>query len=237
MRKLTRLWIVYMFLLAMVACSFGENEEVIKDWHTREKIRALSLKEAKDQWVIKRYNQQDMENWRPCKKRSCRTFYGRDVVVDRRYGDKDIVRGDIIYHSFPEQAYERNPHLRKYGYSLSRIIAFGGERVRMKRGQIYVNGKTLEAFYGRFQHKGMDLEQYLQTHKNDWNHVDSTLKRAKRLPEANMREMIVPSGRVFVMDDDWITGVDSRQFDALPLECIKGRVSGYLIEGKGERNL
>ncbi|MFT9848277.1 signal peptidase I [Aneurinibacillus sp. REN35] len=233
MRKLIGLWMVYMFLLGMVACSFGEDEEMIKDWHTRENIRALSPKEAEGQWIVRRYGQKDMENWRTCKNHKCRTFYLRDLVIDTNYGDKDISRGDIIYHAFPDQTYVRNPHHRGDGYSLSRVIAFGGERVRMKRGQIYVNGKTLETFYGRFQHKGMDIERYLETHKNNWNKVDSTLKRAKKLPEANMREMIVPSGRVFVMDDDWIIGVDSRQFDALPLECIKGRVSGYLVEGKG----
>jgi signal peptidase I len=225
--KFGTLLIIYVMLLAISACSFNRDEEVMMDWHTSPKPQAIMPGNIAGKTVVRQYAYNNMENWRPYGNQKCRVFYRRDIVVDFDYGDKDMSRGDIVYYVVPGSV---------RGHRLSRIVAFGEERVRIKEGQLYINGKVLDTFYGRFQHKGMDLKQYIDLRKRiDRDKSEAHVMRMKKQCKVNMREIIVPQGHVFVVDDDWVNAYDSKQFGALPTEYIKGKVIGY-VAGKEQKH-
>lgn len=219
---------VYVLLLAISACSFSKDEEVMMDWHTSPKPQAIMPGNIAGKTVIRQYAYNDMENWRPYANQKYRVFYRRDIVIDLNYGDKDMSRGDIVYHIVPGSV---------RGYSLSRIVAFGDERVRIKEGQLYINGKVLDTFYGKFQHKGMSLKQYVDVHKRrERDKNEAHIMKMKKQCKVNMREIIVPQGHVFVVDDDWVNAYDSKQFGALPTGYIKGKVIGYIADKEQKRH-
>ncbi|MED4727581.1 signal peptidase I [Aneurinibacillus migulanus] len=228
MKKFGALLMVYVLLLAISACSFSKDEEVMMDWHTSPKPQAIMPGNIAGKTIIRQYAYNDMENWRPYANQKCRVFYRRDIVLDLNYGDKDMSRGDIVYHVVPGSV---------LGYSLSRIVAFGDERVRIKEGQLYINGKVLDTFYGKFQHKGMSLKQYVDVHKRrERDKNEAHIMKMKKQCKVNMREIIVPQGHVFVVDDDWVNAYDSKQFGALPTEYIKGKVIGYIADKEQKRH-
>lgn len=76
---------------------------------------------------------------------------------------------------------------------IKRIIAVEGERVEIRRGQVYRNGKPLE-------------EDYIR--KPDFSSLSS---------------LTVPPGHVFVLGDNRGNSEDSRYFGPLPRRLIKGK--------------
>lgn len=129
------------------------------------------------------------------------TWVGQIVTVDGpsmqnglRTGEKVLVgkveyyfgkpkRGDIVLARFPDS----NQNFIK------RVIAVGGERLAIKDGSVYINGKKLD-------------EPYIPEPIN-----------------ADMDELTVPEGSVFLMGDNRNNSTDSRVVGAIPLNMVEGR--------------
>jgi signal peptidase I len=78
---------------------------------------------------------------------------------------------------------------------IKRVIAVGGQRIKIVDGIVYVNGKPIR-------------ESYLQP-----DYFDS----------GNMPEIVIPKGYVFVMGDNRPNSLDSRVFGPIHVKSIIGK--------------
>lgn len=102
------------------------------------------------------------------------------------YRLEPIARGDIVVFRYP-----RDPS-KSY---IKRVIAVGGDRVRIDRGRVYVNGRRL-------------YEPYIPV-----EYVDS-----RSYPET-----VVPEGSYFVLGDHRSSSSDSRDFGPVDADNIYGK--------------
>jgi signal peptidase I len=83
---------------------------------------------------------------------------------------------------------------------IKRVIALAGDKISLKKGQVFVNGLQVN-------------EPYLNK--------DHSCYAAS--PDENFSARTVPSGDVFVMGDNRCDSTDSRAFGAIPISSIVGR--------------
>ncbi len=102
------------------------------------------------------------------------------------YKFKDPEPGDIVVFLPP------NGDNRDY---IKRIVAVGGQRIKIVDGVVFINGKPLK-------------ESYLSP-----DYFDS----------GNMQEIKVPEGHVFVMGDNRPNSLDSRVFGPISVKKIIGK--------------
>lgn len=141
---------------------------------------------------------------------------GMVLRVDKSaYAKSAPQRGDVVVVHAPQGA-ERNvcgvPSEPGDGHPCSlpaggesdiqlvkRVVAVGGDRVRIVHNRVYVNGSPQSEPYARVADCGQGTCD---------------------LPN----EIVVPPGDVFVMGDNRAASVDSRVFGPLPAKWIVGRV-------------
>lgn len=97
-----------------------------------------------------------------------------------------IERGDVVVFHYP-----RNPEISY----IKRVIALPGDRLRIDRGQVWVNGEQVS-------------EPYVPEMYED---------------SKSMSEMVVPEGSYFVMGDHRSVSQDSREFGAVERQLIYGK--------------
>ena len=111
---------------------------------------------------------------------------GDRIVVEKiSLYNKNIRRGDI---------YILDPGVEGRGLYIKRIIGLPGEKLQIKDGKVYINGKQLE-------------EDYLAP---------------GTYTEGNFN-LIIPQNKVFVLGDNREVSEDSRYFGAIPVKNLKGR--------------
>ena len=130
---------------------------------------------------------------------------GDFVFADMRYncpGCGAVRRGDVAIFTYPND---------RTLYYVKRIVALPGDRVRMLGRGVVVNGQALTA----------DPDAPLQTERagsRSWQ-----VQGAATMADA-AGERTVPPGHVFVLGDNRSASTDSRQFGAVPLADVVGRV-------------
>ena len=97
-----------------------------------------------------------------------------------------IERGDVVVFRYP-----RDPE-KSY---IKRVIALPGDRLRIDRGQVWVNGKRL-------------IESYVPEEFAD---------------SRSMAEMVVPQDSYFMMGDHRSISSDSREFGPVDRDLIYGK--------------
>lgn len=102
------------------------------------------------------------------------------------YHFEDIHRGDVVVFHYP-----RDPE-KSY---IKRVIALPGDRLRIDRGMVYLNGKRLREPYVP--------EQYRDT---------------KSMPET-----VIPDDEYFMMGDHRSISSDSREFGPVDRDLIYGK--------------
>ena len=103
-----------------------------------------------------------------------------------RFGLGNIERGDTVVFRAP-----MDPD-KSY---IKRVIGLPSDRVRIERGQVYVNGRLL-------------VEPYIQDDYRDYSSMD---------------EKVVPAGRYFVLGDHRNSSSDSRAWGWVPRDKIYGK--------------
>ncbi|MFS0841037.1 signal peptidase I [Paenibacillus sp. 1P03SA] len=131
----------------------------------------------------------------------------KNVAVDTAYyKNRAVARGDIVYYG---------------DRSVSRVVALPNEKIKIKNGQIYINGAKLAAFYGAAHVRGHDDKAFQTSDMEEpakQNLTDEIFKK-------QVNEITVGGDEVFIIGDDWSRSGAST-FRSLSLQDIKGKVIG-----------
>jgi signal peptidase I len=98
----------------------------------------------------------------------------------------EIHRGDVVVFLYPHD------HTKSY---IKRVIAVGGDELRIDHGRVYVNGKPVE-------------ESYVPLRFTD---------------DRSQPEMVIPAHEYFVMGDHRSISSDSRDFGPVDRDLIYGK--------------
>lgn len=212
------------FLILLTGCSSG-GDTVITDNMT-SKIPQIII-ELKPNYVTIEYHYDNMDMGH--------LYYhvsesGNVVIDPDYYKQNSATRGEVIYYKPLQPLKPMDINIPEY--TISRIIALPGEKIKISKGQIYINGNKLDAFYGRATMHGLDEQEYNEFQKNkDPNYVPDPEYNYFGL---NKKEITVPAGQVYVLGDSWWRSYDSLSFGPLPIEGIIGKVIGVTGEIKNE---
>jgi signal peptidase I len=114
---------------------------------------------------------------------------------------------------------------------VKRVVAVGGDRVQMKDGRLFVNGRLVEReSLGSYDDSGNGtgsavLALYRETLPNGRSHRIAELSDKEFFD--NTAEFLVPPGQLFLMGDNRDSSMDSRapgEFGFIPVEHVIGRV-------------
>jgi len=156
------------------------------------------------------------------------SYSKKKLVIDTEYYSKNkIKRGDIVYFSYPDK--NINQYALQDKMQILRVVGLGEERISMKKGQIIINGKQLDAFYGhdisnnlrelKLKLKEPDLNNYeIENIKNAINFVENE----------NMDELLIPKEMVFLIGDNRAQALDSSIIGPISKNNIIGKVIGEL---------
>jgi signal peptidase I len=117
-----------------------------------------------------------------------------NITLFRMPGLRNPERGDVVVFKFPQDP------SRDF---IKRVIGIGGDVVKERNKQVFVNDKKL-------------IEPYTQ-------HVDDRIDPGDLDPRDNFGPVTVPKGTIFVMGDNRDESYDSRFWGFVPLANVKGK--------------
>jgi signal peptidase I len=117
-----------------------------------------------------------------------------NITLFRMPGLRKPERGDVVVFKFPQDP------SRDF---IKRVIGIGGDVVKERNKQVFVNDKKL-------------IEPYTQ-------HVDDRIDPGDLDPRDNFGPVTVPKGTIFVMGDNRDESYDSRFWGFVPLANVKGK--------------
>ena len=176
-------------------------EQTINDPHTPETLSKVTLTDNSFtiEWL---YDTMDRGN------HDLNTNVHGNLVVSNEF--ENLNRGDIIY-------YEKDQNL------IGRIIGLPGETVEIREGQIFINGKKLDTFYGFATVRGLTKEEYFEKVSPENRNGYSMLEHYNTTTEP----VYINAGTLFILVDHWWRGTDSRDYGPIPIEKVKGKIIGY----------
>lgn len=169
------------------------------------------------------------------------TITHSSLVVEIGY--PEVNRGDVVYYKTPEAAVNKNPNLPEY--YIARVVGLPGETVEIREGQVYVDDKKLDTFYGVATDRGLAKDEYFEMIEQRIEEGSMTadeevskkeligwvdLDAKKEDFATSMDPVKVSDEAIFVLVDLWWRGIDSRDFGELSLEAVEGKVLGYVKE-------
>lgn len=123
-------------------------------------------------------------------------------------------RSDIVAFSLPQ--YGNVTHVK-------RVVAIAGDRVEIKDGNLYINGKP--SHYDELNSPVRRLastEGSIQLEKVSGSSSYPIQIERKNLP--NYGPVDVPANHFFVLGDNRSDSIDSRTWGPVPYSCLKGKV-------------
>jgi signal peptidase I len=103
-----------------------------------------------------------------------------------------VNRGDIVILQRPDRTQ----------LVLKRVVALGGDRVRLKEGVLFLNGVAIVEHY-------VEHQTAIARELDDWPKGGSD------------REVVIPQGMVFVLGDNRSASMDSRSWGPVPLADVR----------------
>lgn len=133
----------------------------------------------------------------------------------------ELKRGQAVYYHMPSSVIAKNPAVpEKY---IGRVVGLPGETVEIKGGQVYIDGKKLDTFYGQATMNGLSEEEYFN--KTPRSAIVNE-KSTRDYFNLDMPAVTVKENTVFILVDQWWRGYDSREYGPLPIGEIKGIITG-----------
>ncbi|MFE7064297.1 signal peptidase I [Sutcliffiella sp. NPDC057660] len=127
----------------------------------------------------------------------------RSLVISQNGNGENLRRGEVVYYVEPGNTFQ---DIHSDNNRIARIIAMPGETIEIINGQIFIDDRMLETFYG----DGAD-----------------NIRNRDQVEDYNFAKMKIPKGHYFVMGDLWWRSVDSRTYGPVPVENVIGIVEGY----------
>ena len=128
--------------------------------------------------------------------------------------------GDVVVASVPFQGEEENV--------LKRVVAIGGDEVRVEGERLFVNGQPVEAF---------EVSPSRGTSPSAWkaqlfgrDHLVFLKQNVQEL-SSEIVTWKVPEGHVFLAGDNRQVSYDSRSFGPIPEQKVLGKVFGVWKDG------
>ncbi|CAG9622487.1 S26 family signal peptidase [Sutcliffiella rhizosphaerae] len=134
-------------------------------------------------------------------------FYDDIVIIDPEI--TQFSRGDIVYYKGEGD----RDHL-------IRIVGLEGESLEIKVGQVYIDNKMLDTFYGKAHRLGLEKEEYFI--EMDKINMVYNKEGMLELFELNIPKTNIPEKHFFGMSDDWMRGTQG----LITREQIIGKVVG-----------
>ncbi|WP_223638840.1 signal peptidase I [Planococcus sp. 4-30] len=234
------LWIGIVLFLS--ACSMEESTKEINkataipesEVLTDNQTKHIELVEAKENTRLVEWSSDTMDRGN----HDYDTLIHSSLVVEMGY--QKVNRGDVVYYKTPESAINKNPQLPEH--SIARVVGLPGETVEIREGQVYVDDKKLDTFYGVATDRGLSKADFFEMAEQNieegtWT-TDEEVSKTEFITWVNldakeeyfntsMEPVKVSSEAVFVLVDQWWRGTDSKDFGELSLEAIEGKVLGY----------
>ncbi|GAA3409704.1 S26 family signal peptidase [Paenibacillus hodogayensis] len=183
--------------IAFVILSGCDNKKAIVDGITQYELPLMERQESNQ--ITHLINHDGMY-------RSEQYAANSTLVIDLDYyKSQKISRGDVVYFKTDAKEEEISNKKRK-GYDVARVVALPGETLLVKKGQIYINGRVLDTFYGK--------EYYTNGFING---TDKALSMDK--------ETVLLDGQYLLASDVWWRGGFT---EPLPKDKITGRVIGWI---------
>lgn len=135
--------------------------------------------------------------------------------------NEDTIGGDYIYinkHAKPDYGDIVVVYHNQEGYLIKRVIAFGGDRVKLVKGQLYIKYK------GKLDFELVE-EDYINSDYNNGSLPQNTFPR-------DNDGYLVQEGYFFLMGDNRNVSRDSRELGSFPLKNLDGVVTKWSLEHK-----
>jgi len=126
---------------------------------------------------------------------------------------KKVKRNDIVVFKYPKDMTKD---------FVKRVIALEGDKVEIKEKQVWINDNPIIEDFKIHN----DVQIYK---KNDYYRYDDYIRD-------NFGPVVVPYGHCFVMGDNRDDSYDSRYWEFLPLDYIKGRPWVIYFSYKAKKN-
>ena len=134
----------------------------------------------------------------------------------------ELQRGQAVYYQMPSSVIAKNPAVPEM--YIGRVVGLPGEKVEIKSGQVYIDGKKLDTFYGKATMHGLGEEEYFNTVSSS---VIVNEQSTREYFNMNMAAVSVEENTVFILVDQWWRGYDSREYGPLPIGEIEGVIIGH----------
>ncbi|MDW0117506.1 signal peptidase I [Sporosarcina thermotolerans] len=132
----------------------------------------------------------------------------------------ELKRGQPVYYHMPPSEIAKNSAIPEM--YIGRVVGLPGETVEIKGGQVYIDGKKLDTFYGKATVRGMGEEEYFRTAPKR-----NLAQSWRDYFNMDVAAVTVQENTVYLLVDHWWRGTDSRDFGPLPIEKIEGIILGY----------
>ncbi|MFT4415422.1 signal peptidase I [Fredinandcohnia humi] len=185
----------------MVGCSFNASLETLTDNNTTPDVTIIENVEIDMITHHHMYDNMDRGN---------HDYFDKTLAIDTNIKVPEISRGDVVF--FDNEAGEKD---------ISRVVALPGEKFKITKGQIYINGKKLEAFYGTAHRVGLDMENYFKKMDNEGNEYDK--KVMMEVFETSIKEINLSDDEYYLIGDDWLQS----KMMILKEDKFIGKVVGY----------
>lgn len=188
---------VIIIALLLFGCSTEAGK--LTDLETKPEIRIITEKEAG--WTTLDYGLDNMD-------RGNHEYHEKPVVIQEV--DGEFTRGAVVL-------FEND----KGDKIISRIVGLPNEVIEVKAGQIFINDKQLDTFYGRAHRAGHTMEEYVEAMDKSGSRYDKD--GLKEIFEKGFEKTKLTGEEFFLVSDDWMRG------DMLKVteEQIVGIVLGY----------
>lgn len=156
--------------------------------------------------------------------------FAPDIFSGRMFGE-DPKQGDIIVFRLPTDT--------GIDY-IKRLVGLPGDRIQVKQGRLYINGKelqleTIEDFADDYMGEIKQITRYIETLPNGKRH--EILDEHPNGALDNTPEYVVPDGHYFFMGDNRDNSQDSRVQKVVgfvPSENLIGRADMVFISTHGK---
>lgn len=145
-------------------------------------------------------------------------YYEHPLLIDpEAYREREPARGDVIIHV--AEFFDGKSR------TVGRIVALPGETLKVVEGQIYINDRKLDTFYGQAHRRGYStIEEYNEAmiEMNQPQNIDAM----KEILSQSIEAFTLGEDEVYVTGDDWFR---SHQM-IIKIDEIQAKVLGYYVE-------